>query len=266
LARSRELVAALADPDDLHRALHCLAEIGDAHGYRDLLLAGADRLGVLVRGADDPAATTDRADRAESADQTGPADQTGRAAWGGRVAAALVTVTPPGEPSVRGFLISDHLVVTNRPGSGGSGADPAGIAVTTSAGGAAVARLWVAEGGVNLALLELAEPVDVTPLRLGHPRLVRVGDPAWLVTPGADVLSGTVERFEVFPERDLRLFKTDIALDAGHSGGPLLNELGEVVGVLTIPPGRAGAGFAVTADAVHPLLARTGLDPLAAKP
>lgn len=250
-ARTRELVAALADPKDLNRALHCLAEIGDANGYRDLLLASAGRLGVLVRGSG--------------------GDRVDRAAWAGQVSAAMVTVSVSGEPPVRGFLISDRLVVTNRPGPVGGDLGPAKIMITMAGGvPAAVARLWVPEGGVNLALLELVEPVDVTPLRLGHPRLVRVGDPASVVVPGggseAEALAGTMERFEVFPERDLRLFKTDIALDAAHSGGPLLNELGEVVGVLTIPPGRAGAGFAVTADAVHPLLARTGLDPLATKP
>jgi molecular chaperone DnaK len=120
---------------------------------------------------------------------------------------------------------------------------------------------------MNLALLELAVAVRAVPLRLGHPRLVRVGDPAWVVEAAGGLRAGTVERFESFPERDLRLFKTDIPLDAGHSGGPLLNDLGEVVGVLTIPAGRApGAGFAVTADAVHPLLARTGIDPLATQP
>jgi len=95
---------------------------------------------------------------------------------------------------------------------------------------------------------------------------VRIGDPVWAVAPArggpADLVSGLVEGFEVFAEQDLRLFRTGLRLGPGSSGAPLLNGLGEVVGVLTIGARAADAvvdgAFALTVDALSLLLDQAG--------
>ncbi|OLB67459.1 MAG: hypothetical protein AUI10_00025 [Actinobacteria bacterium 13_2_20CM_2_72_6] len=147
-----------------------------------------------------------------------------------------------------GFLISDRLVVTNQPGSPPVtiGGDPAAVEE--------VVRPAEARGG--LAVLRLAQPVAVAPMRLGHPKLVRIGDPVW----GAGS-AGVVDRFESFDEQGLHLFKTSLRAGAESSGGPLLNDLGEVVGVLAVRSGSGSEGaFALTVDALDPVLAAAGFD------
>jgi molecular chaperone DnaK len=69
---------------------------------------------------------------------------------------------------------------------------------------------------------------------------------------------GIVDQFESFPEENLLLFKVGLSLPPECSGGPLLSDMGEVVGVLTITSAQAETGltavFALTADSLNPLL------------
>ena len=50
--------------------------------------------------------------------------------------------------------------------------------------------------------------------------------------------AGVVNAFESFPEWDMRLLKVGFQLPAWCGGGPLLNGLGEVVGVLALREGE----------------------------
>jgi molecular chaperone DnaK len=166
--------------------------------------------------------------------------------------AAGVLLPDPGGPlpavvrvgAGSGFLISDRLVVTNQ-------AAPETVEVAGDA--VAVEGAESSRGG--LAVLRLARPVAATPVRLGHPKLVRIGDPVW----GAGS-AGVVDRFESFDEQGLHLFKTSLRAGAGDGGGPLFNDLGEVVGVLAVRAGSADGAFALTVDALDPLLAAAGFD------
>jgi molecular chaperone DnaK len=186
-----------------------------------------------------------------------------------------VTLTPAGRAEGSGFLISDRLVVTSRHLL----ADPAGsrrpaveagqVSVGLAAGPAAVERVYLPDAPhADVAVLRLAAAAEAAPLRLGYPDLVRVGDPVRAAAPApagggpAGLLSGLVDRFETFPEQGLRLFRTGLQLEPRCSGGPLLNDVGEVIGVLTIGQRAAGAAsegaFALTVDALNPLLAQAG--------
>jgi molecular chaperone DnaK len=119
-------------------------------------------------------------------------------------------------------------------------------------------------GLVDVSLLRLSPAVEAMPLRVGYPRLVRVGETVWTVAPAGEmqpetVLSGVVNKFETFPDLNLRLFQVGLAAAAGMSGSPLFNALGEVVGVLTVKERGAGSQestscFAITADALRDLL------------
>ncbi|MDL4775367.1 Hsp70 family protein [Actinomadura xylanilytica] len=222
LAARAELGGPLDDPEDVRRELRCLAETGAADAYRRTLIANADRLGAAVL---DPA---------------------GPGAFLRRVRPALVRTASGG-----GFLISDRLVVTGR--------DP-GTEVETSAGRRRVGHVFAPESPhLGVVLLQLAEPVPAAPLRLGHAGLVRVGDPVHAVGASDELLlSGVVDSFEAFPEQGLRLYRTGLPAPPDGAGGPLLNGLGEVVGVLTGGAHTGGATFAVTVDDLATLLAGAG--------
>ncbi|MBC6461160.1 Hsp70 family protein [Actinomadura sp. HBU206391] len=238
---------------DIDRRLHCLAEVGDADGYREALLAEADRLRVVVL------------------DQNGPEAFLARA----RPAFVSVTVTPgAGADAVvgSGFLISDRLVVTNRhwltDPAGGERAvvGPRRVQVVLQSGPASVRNIQLPDSPhMDLALLQLSEPTAETPLRLGHGTLVRVGDVVWAAEP-ADVgagpralCDGVVNGFESFPEQRLHLYRTGLQVTPRCSGGPLLNALGEVVGVLTVGEEAGRGTFALTVDGLAPLLAAAGV-------
>lgn len=246
LAALRALTVPLESTEDVRRQLRSLAEVGDADGYRDALTAHADLLGAVLLDPERPEIFLER------------------------IRAALVTIT--GRAAGSGFLISDRLVVTNRhlllDAEADAEADAARVEVGVEGTGTRAAeRVFLSDSRQSdVALLRLTEPVDsetATPLRLGHAKLLGIGDRVWAAgrTP-RDLLRGVVDRFESFPEQDLRLFKTGLRLPPRCSGGPLLNDLGEAVGILTIREGSATdeGRFALTADALVPLLGSAGFD------
>lgn len=200
----RQALAALTEPptdaDDLRRYTRCLAETGDADGYRALRSTGVEQPG-----------------------------------------AALVRIQ-----SGAGFLIHDRLVVTSRSWLTDL------VTVDTEHGPRAVTRIHVPDSPDNdLAVLRLAEPVDAVPLRLGYPALVRIGDQVWTPGPEGTLVTGLVDRFESVA--GARLFRTGLGVPPSCAGGPVLNDLGEVVGVVT-------AGGVLSVDALDPLLAKAGFD------
>ncbi|WUH91064.1 Hsp70 family protein [Streptomyces sp. NBC_00433] len=221
-----ELTEPPAQPEDLRRRLRCLAGVGDVEGYRRFLLQDADRLPALVR---DPRRPELFAAAAHS---------------------ALVRVGDGG-----GFLISDRHVLTSRRWLA---QDAAATEVRLAGGGQAVRRAFLPDtSALDTAVLLLAEPVRTRPLRLGFPRLTHIGDPIRAAAPGGALVPGIIEKFEAFPEQGLHLYRTDLRLPAAAAGGPLLNELGEVIGALA-PGGETQPAFAITADSLAPLLAGAG--------
>jgi S1-C subfamily serine protease len=178
-----------------------------------------------------------------------------------------VTVTRAGGAGTvtgSGLLLGDRLVVTNRhwlddPAGEHGLAEPARVRVGTEAGPSTVRRIGLPDSPhLDVAVLHLDEPVAPSPLRLGHGELVRIGDRVWTPGPAGDgppaLLDGVVDGFESFPEQGLRLFRTGLRIGPAGSGGPLLNALGEVVGVLTVGRESGAATFALTVDRLRPLL------------
>ena len=173
-----------------------------------------------------------------------------------------------------GFLLSDRLVATNQrwlvEEVAGQRAPIAAdrVEIHLDNEPRRVERIFLSRSSPSdIALVRLADPAEVTPFRLGHANLVRVGDPVWTIAPVADLrealVSGLVNKFESFPEWSIRLLKVGLRVPARCSGGPLLNDLGEVVGILTIKdrPGELAEEtcFAQTADSLKPLPGRRQL-------
>jgi molecular chaperone DnaK len=196
----------------------------------------------------------------------------------GRVRPAVARVEvalADGCPAVgSGFLIAERVVATGRrlllgdPGRGPSLVGAAQVHVWLGGGRSEVEAVVPHTSGlVDVALLRLASPAEVSPLRVGYPRLVRVGQTVWAVAPEgsehleAGAMSGTVNQFATSPGLGLPLFVVGFAAPPELCGAPLFNDLGEVVGLLAHEDGLAVCGpqaapscSALTAEALRELL------------
>jgi serine protease Do len=166
-----------------------------------------------------------------------------------------------------GFLISpDGYVLTNDHVAGNAKE----ITVTTTDGRTYDARLVGTDQVSDVALLKI-EGGGFPHLRLGNSDDVIIGE--WVIALGnpfglfqmndkPTVTVGVVSNTEVNlrggqqgEERIYRgMIQTDAAINSGNSGGPLLNTLGEVIGVNSViytpNQGNIGLGFAIPVNRV----------------
>mmetsp|Transcript_29498 Transcript_29498/g.85354 ORF Transcript_29498/g.85354 Transcript_29498/m.85354 type:complete len:419 (-) Transcript_29498:890-2146(-) len=108
-------------------------------------------------------------------------------------------------------------------------------------------------------------PIKFPAAKLGNSDELQVGD--WVIAVGNPVgLDSTVtlgivssltrSSAEVgIPDKKLSFIQTDAAVNYGNSGGPLVNEVGEVVGIATaIRPHAEGIGFAIPINKAKSIL------------
>ncbi|MEU4510912.1 Hsp70 family protein [Nonomuraea wenchangensis] len=245
-----ERTARLEEPADIERYLHSLAEIGDTARYRDTLTANATLLGTPLLDPEDPDAFV--------------------RSIGASLFTVKVSQPGGGRALATGFLVRDRLVATDRrwliDGDPDLPIDPARIQVASCA---RVSAVHLPQQKTGLALIELAEPVAAALPRFGYSSTVRVGDSVRISAPDPKAESGwrldfgTVDTFASSHDHGFRLFKC--GMRAGMQvkprayGGPLLNDLGEVVGVLIADQHQGDrsllATFALSMEAVDQLLA-----------
>ena len=134
------------------------------------------------------------------------------------------------------------------------------IEVQFSDGRVRKARLIGADAQLDLAVLKV-DGTDVQPLKLGDSDRMQAGDfvlaignPFGLeetVTEGIISSKGRPNRVDGFGD----YLQTDAAINPGNSGGPLVNLLGEVIGINTAIISRSGGsqgiGFAIPSNTVH---------------
>ena len=117
----------------------------------------------------------------------------------------------------------------------------------------------------DIALIRATELDDLTPAELGSSASVRVGDEVVAIGNALNLGSQPTVTLGIVSAKDrtiddgstnLRsLLQTDAAINPGNSGGPLVNALGEVVGVNTaIINDAQNIGFAISIDTVKPLI------------
>lgn len=147
-----------------------------------------------------------------------------------------------------GFIVTNHHVIK----------DADRIRVKLADGRETKAVLQGSDTETDLALLKI-EADNLTALPLGDSDAIRVGDPVvaignpleyeYSVTAGIVSAKGR----KVYNNAPYEEFiQTDAAINRGNSGGPLLNQAGEVVGVNTVirVDGR-GISFAVPSNVVR---------------
>jgi putative serine protease PepD len=117
----------------------------------------------------------------------------------------------------------------------------------------------------DLALIRATDAADLTPAALGSSASVRVGDEVVAIGNALNLGSQPTVTLGIVSAKDRiiedstlalsNLLQTDAAINPGNSGGPLVNALGEVVGVNTaIINDAQNIGFAISIDTVKPLI------------
>lgn len=153
-----------------------------------------------------------------------------------------------------GYIVTNYHVVqqANR------------VQVTLQDGSTYNASFVGAEPDKDLAVIKIDAPgVQLVPIRSGDSSLLEVGrkviaigNPFGLdTTMTVGIVSALGREIDSVGRRKIRdVIQTDAAINPGNSGGPLLNSLGELVGVNTAiysPSGASsGIGFAIPANTV----------------
>lgn len=108
----------------------------------------------------------------------------------------------------------------------------------------------------NVTMPGVAELGTSSESQVGDP-VVAIGNPMGLeffgsVTSG--VISALNRQVNVENSKTQTLIQTDAAINSGNSGGPLVNSLGQVIGITSskLTGGAEGIGFAIPIDLVKP--------------
>ena len=162
-----------------------------------------------------------------------------------------------------GVIISeDGLVLTNAHVMGNN----ATAEVTLFDGETRQATLIGSSREDDIALIQMVDPPAVTPAELGNSADVRVGDSVVAIgnalnlggTPSVTLGIVSAKEREILVPGNIvlrNLIQTDAAINPGNSGGPLLNALGQVIGINTaIAADAQSIGFSIAIDAVKPLI------------
>ncbi len=118
-----------------------------------------------------------------------------------------------------------------------------------------------ATGGVDLALLKINKSRKFPTVKLGDMRSTKVGEPVYAIgTPLGEnnyntLTDGIISGIRKNGDR----IQTNAAVNPGNSGGPLVNNRGELVGVntsgLSVAGGNIGINYAVSVNMVRKFLA-----------
>lgn len=171
---------------------------------------------------------------------------------------------PQGGASGSGFIISaDGYIVTNHHVV----EDAEGITITLNDHREFEAELVGSDVSSDLAVLKIAAE-GLQPVRLGDSRDLKVGE--WVLAIGspfglqysvaAGIISYMGRSIPTGGANYVSYIQTDVAINPGHSGGPLLNLEGEVVGInsqiFTNSGGSIGLSFAIPVDVARNVIAQ----------
>ena len=161
-----------------------------------------------------------------------------------------------------GYIITNHHVI---------GARPERIEVTLHDGETLEGKTVWSDGALDLAVVKI-EGSDYPYCKLGDAKSLRVGENVLAIgnplsmqfqrTVTAGIVSAlgrsiSVENDEGEQSYMEDLIQTDASINPGNSGGPLLNTLGEVIGINTVKVSSAeGMGFAVPINVCVPVIKR----------
>lgn len=146
--------------------------------------------------------------------------------------------------SPEGYILTNHHVVAGKKN----------ISIRLSADKKEVAEIVRLSGDYDLALIKLASG-STSSLRPGKSRDLEVGEEVYAIgTPmdkklGQSITKGIVSGFREW--NGVNLIQTDVSINSGNSGGPLINMKGEIEGIVTMKmagKGIEGLSFCIPID------------------
>jgi serine protease Do len=162
-----------------------------------------------------------------------------------------------------GIIISeDGYIVTNQHVIDGASE----ISVILNTGDEITATLVGQDTKTDLAVLKVDTDIQLTAATLGDSTQLQVGELAVAIgNPMGQEFSGSVtagivsavNRTMTIDDRTYNLIQTDAAINAGNSGGALINQYGEVVGINSVKlssTGVEGMGFAIAISEAKPII------------
>lgn len=157
----------------------------------------------------------------------------------------------------------DGYIVTNQHVIDGASE----ISVILNTGEEFAAKLIGQDTKTDLAVLKIdTGSTEVTAATLGDSTTVQVGEPAVAIgNPMGQEFSGSVtagiisavNRTMNIENRTYNLLQTDAAINSGNSGGALINQYGEVIGINSVKlstTGVEGMGFAIAISEAKPII------------
>jgi S1-C subfamily serine protease len=152
------------------------------------------------------------------------------------------------------------------------------ILVRTASGKEMSAKLINKDIERDLALLQAEGPQTLKPVVLADPKQIKVTDKVFAIgnpySYGHTVSEGIVSALNRYVEIDSKhkfnkMIQTTADANPGNSGGPLINEKGEMIGLVTIGDMRArGINFAISVETINerlPVLKKPSVEPEAYK-
>jgi serine protease DegS len=151
-----------------------------------------------------------------------------------------------------GYLVTNYHVFED---------DPTEVAVVFSDGRTAEPEIVGFDAETDLALLRVAMP-DLQPIEFARSSDLRIGDVVLAIGNPYGLSTSVTQGIVSATGRNLyqlvtfaNFIQTDAAINAGNSGGALVNSLGQLVGinaaVLAQDPSTEGIGFAIPVDLVR---------------
>lgn len=160
-----------------------------------------------------------------------------------------VFVVYSGNSMGSGFAIGENCIITNAHVI----SNQYDVRIETYGGEMKRAFIVALDERIDIAVIGVAD-VSFTPLRVADLSSVSVGDDVYAIgAPNSlafTLTKGVVSSKERLVSRQ-KFIQTDAAINTGNSGGPLLNDAGEVIGVNSYKMSDAeGIGLAIPIDVV----------------
>jgi putative serine protease PepD len=238
------------------------------------ILGGAAGTGVAIGLRDDGSTTTTTTAHSAAAASDGPSLSARDIYRQAADSVAYITARQAqGSATGTGFVVdADGLIVTNEHVVDGS----SDITVKLGDGKAQRADVVGQDKSTDLALLKIdTGGTKLTPLKLADSSKVQIGDATFAIgnpfgledTLTTGVVSATERQISAPDGFSINgVLQTDAALNPGNSGGPLLNDQGEVIGVNSqiessssgngsSAGSNTGVGFAIPSNTVRKVIA-----------
>ena len=157
-----------------------------------------------------------------------------------------------------GFAIGKNIVVTNAHVIENSKI----ITVTTYSGTDYDAQVYISDSNLDIAIL-MVENAKFVPLKIGDESNAKIGDDIYTI--GAPNSMAYTLTKGVISAKDRKVsgqtyIQIDAAINQGNSGGPLLNDVGEVLGINTLKMSNSeGIGLSIPISCVIEFAEKNGI-------